>query len=115
MHYICSISSDYSTQAEVLKESSSTRVKLSVVVDAPEIILPLSTTSQCAVVADLGKVEIKNQLCWAEQVYSGTECKEAELSNVVVDVMSLDVSTVQLYRSVSMSDGVCDMFAFYPG
>ena len=83
--------------------------------DAPEIILPLNTTSQCAVVADLGKIEIKNQLCLAEQVYSGTECKEAELSNVVVDVMSVGVSTVQLYRSVSMRDGVCDMFAFYSG
>ena len=80
--------------------------------DAPEIILPLNTTSRCAVVADLGKVEIKNQLCWAEQVYSGTEYKEAELNNVVVDVMSVGVSTVQLYRSVRERDRVCDSFGF---
>lgn len=75
--------------------------------DAPEIILPLNTTSHCAVIADLGKVEISNQLCWAEHVYSGTEYKEAELSNVVVDVLSVGVSTVQLYRSVSVTESVC--------
>ena len=39
-------------------------------------------------------------------MYSGIEFKEAELNNVVVDVMSVGVSTVQLYRSVHVCESV---------
>ena len=56
------LSHDYHLlQAKALREHSSTRIKLSVSLNAPEITLPLSATSSAAIVVDLGTLTISNK------------------------------------------------------
>lgn len=68
------------------------------ILHAPEIVVPLSSTSCSAVIADLGKLELNNQFCWANQIYSQSVHDSTELCGAVVDVMTVKLSDVQLYR-----------------
>lgn len=110
-----------SLQAEVLKEKSSSRVKLNVVVRAPLLIIPytvsaLSSTSsppslvpspQRAFVANLGELLVKNVFKLASEVMPVTAKKgESDQSlflsplghPAIVDCMTVTISSVQLGR-----------------
>lgn len=99
-------------QAEALKEQS--RVRLDVIILAPVVVVPLSATSQSALVADLGRLEVKNAFLHAstlaaskEEVgskfYSGRELSLQDFvsSNgqpAIVDQMTISLSSIQLGR-----------------
>ena len=91
-------------QAEALKEQSSSRVRLNVTIHAPLVLLPLSASSQSALVANLGSLTVTNKFLEA--------CKVAEVSSAskpsgfvlptgqkaIVDKMSILVTSIQLGR-----------------
>ena len=96
------------TQAEALKESSSSRVRLAVTVQAPLVLIPLSATSQSALVADLGQLKIDNKFRFASDPGVGGARQgvppNAFLSSdglpAIVDCMEVFISSIQLGRYV---------------
>ena len=94
------------TQAEALKENSSSRVRLAVTVQAPLVLVPLSATSQSALVADLGQLTINNKFLLAsDSMVGGTRpgvAPNAFLSSdglpAIVDCMEVFISSIQLGR-----------------
>ena len=96
------------TQAEALKENSSSRVHLAVTVQAPLVLIPLSATSQSALVADLGQLKINNKFLLASDPGVGG-AKPGVASNAflssdglpaIVDCMEVFISSIQLGRYV---------------
>ncbi|XP_068741113.1 intermembrane lipid transfer protein VPS13A-like [Montipora capricornis] len=80
-------------------QSQSSRISLSVSIQAPLIIIPVRSTSYDAFVASLGHLDISNSfnLAVAGENLNGTD-------SVVVDKMVVDLSSVQLSRAI-MTDG----------
>lgn len=111
-----------SLQAEVLKERSSSRVKLNVVVRAPLLIIPYTvsalsptsplssptSTTERAFMANLGELVVKNEFKLASEVMPGKE-EERDQSlflsplghPAIMDYMTVTISSVQLQRSVA--------------
>ena len=112
-----------SMQAEALKERSSSRMKLNVIIRAPLLIVPYTPTStlsplsppslpsshpQRAFVANLGELSVKNVFKFARDVSAesvrqgGQPDPSAFLSPsglpAVVDCMTVTISSVQLSR-----------------
>ena len=100
------------TQAEALKENSSSRVRLAVTVQAPLVLIPLSATSQSALVADLGQLKINNKFLLASDPGVGGAkpgvAPNAFLSSdglpAIVDCMEVFISSIQLGRYVHLHD-----------
>ena len=100
------------TQAEALKENSSSRVRLAVTVQAPLVLIPLSATSQSALVADLGQLTINNKFLLASDPGVGGAkpgvAPNAFLSSdglpAIVDCMEVFISSIQLGRYVHLHD-----------
>lgn len=86
--YTCTLS----LQIQNLQYQSS-RISLSITIQAPLIIIPVSSTSLDAVVANLGQLRISNSfnLVLAGEDPSGSDA-------VVVDKMVVELSSVQLLR-----------------
>lgn len=74
-------------------QSQSSRISLSITIQAPLIIIPVSSTSFDAIVANLGQLRISNSfnLVLAGEDPSGSDA-------VVVDKMVVELSSVQLLR-----------------
>ena len=74
-------------------QSQSSRISLSITIQAPLIIIPVNSTSFDAIVASLGQLRISNRfnLVLAGEDPSGSDA-------VVVDKMVVELSSVQLLR-----------------
>ena len=86
--YTCTLS----LQIQNLQYQSS-RISLSITIQAPLIIIPVSSTSFDAVVASLGQLRISNSF---NLVLAGEEPSGSDA--VVVDKMVVELSSVQLLR-----------------
>lgn len=77
----------------------STRLALNVHFNAPLIFVPQSSTSTNVIVADLGRLSVRNR--FAKQPYK---------SNIaippVVDIMTVKLTDLKMYRSVGLSVSV---------
>ena len=74
-------------------QSQSSRVSLSVSIQAPLIIVPVSSTSQHALVANLGLLSLSNSF---NLVTGGTHPSGSDA--VIVDNMVVELTSVQLAR-----------------
>ena len=104
----------YSLQAEALKEQSSSRVKLNVTIHAPLVCLPLSASSQSALVANLGSLKVTNKFleacAVAEETGSGQPSEtrgfvSSSGQKAIVDKMAILLTSIQLGRFEV--DGLC--------
>ena len=66
------------------------------------MVLPLTSTSSSAFVADLGHMEVTNTFLPAEKVAVGQHPPEKFLSSggipAIVDDMTVDITSVQLFK-----------------
>ena len=94
------------TKAEALKEQSSSRLRLAVTIHAPLVFIPLSATSQKALVANLGQLDVRNKFLLASDPDVGGARAgipaSAFLSSAglpaIVDCMHVSVSSIRLER-----------------
>lgn len=97
-------------QAEALKEQSSSRVRLNVTIHAPVVVLPLSASSQSALVANLGSLTVKNKFLLASEVVKETGSPPPNSDGflspkgvpAIVDKMSIILDSIQLGRFVKL-------------
>lgn len=75
----------------------STRISLSVHFNAPVIFLPQSSSSTNVIVADLGRLSVKN--CFATQPFKS----DAKIPPVV-DIMNVKLTDLKLYRTTYKND-----------
>ena len=91
------------------------------VILAPVVVIPLSATSQSALVADLGRLKVKNTFLHASSVapskgesgsifYAGKEFSPRDFisssgQKAIVDRMSVKLSSIQLGRYVNFLNG----------
>jgi len=96
-------------QAGAIIESSSSRLKLVVLVQAPVLMVPLTSSSSSAFILDLGTVKVKNKFLFArtlaeagpeEDGFTTDDNREA-----IVDQMDISLESVQLGR---VDDLMCD-------
>lgn len=93
-------------QAEALKEQRSARVKLDVTVHAPLMVLPLSVSSQSALVANLGSLTVTNEFLDAYAVIKETDHSSRSErgfisptgQKAIVDKMSITLTSIQCGR-----------------
>lgn len=89
-----------------MKEQSSSRVKLDVIIHAPVVVLPLSTPTQCALVANLGSLTVTNVFCLAADVererHGSVSNPDGFLSPkrqpAIVDKMTITLAKIQFGR-----------------
>ena len=81
--------------AENLQERC-VRIALDIIIKAPLIIIPKSSTSDAALVADLGQLLVQNSFSMA----TGTEGMELP---AVLDTMQVALQSIQLSRSVTLT------------
>ena len=66
------------------------------------MVLPLTSTSSSAFVADLGQMEVTNTFLLAEKVAVGQHPSEKFISSggapAIVDDMTIDITSVQLFK-----------------
>ncbi|KAL5484368.1 hypothetical protein EMCRGX_G020849 [Ephydatia muelleri] len=78
------------------------KIGLSVSISAPLVVLPLTSTSSSAFVADLGQMEVANTFLFAEKVAVGQHPSEKFISSggvpAIVDDMTVDITSVQLFQ-----------------
>ena len=84
-------------------EKSGSKIRLSVSISAPLVVLPLTSTSSSAFVADLGQMEVTNTFLLAEKIAVGQQLpSEKYLSSggtpAIVDDMTVDITSVQLFK-----------------
>ncbi|XP_066022142.1 intermembrane lipid transfer protein VPS13C isoform X9 [Pocillopora verrucosa] len=77
----------------------SSRISMNVSIQAPEVIVPVSSTSHDAIVANLGQLNMSNTFNLA---HNGKDPEGSD--TVVIDNMVLELSSVKLLRAV-MTDG----------
>ena len=95
-----------SFQAEALKEQSSSRVKLNVTIHAPMVVLPLSTPTQSALVANLGSLTVTNVFCLAADIVRERHGSVSNLDGflsptrqpAIVDKMTITLTEIQFGR-----------------
>eukprot|EP00731_Ephydatia_muelleri_P036267 Em0227g1a len=84
------------------EEKNGSKIGLSVSISAPLVVLPLTSTSSSAFVADLGQMEVTNTFLLAEKVAVGQHPSEKFISSggvpAIVDDMTVDITSVQLYK-----------------
>eukprot|EP00731_Ephydatia_muelleri_P024526 Em0016g797a len=84
------------------EEKNGTKIGLSVSISAPLVVLPLTSTSSSAFVADLGQMEVTNTFLLAEKVAVGQHPSEKFISSggvpAIVDDMTVDITSVQLFQ-----------------
>ncbi len=95
-----------SLQAEALREQSSSRIRLDITVLAPVLVLPLSAFSQAAFIADLGRLEVRNNFLHADPIYEWIEDVDSSPfvsssgEKALLDKMEVSLSSIQLGRCV---------------
>ena len=93
-------------QAEALKEQRSSRVRLKVTIHAPLVLLPLSASSQSALVANLGSLTVTNKFLEASEVAGSSSASKPSGfvsptgQKAIVDKMTIRLTSIQLGRWV---------------
>ena len=86
----------------VQEQKNGSKIGLSVSISAPLVVLPLTSTSTSAFVADLGQMEVTNTFLLAEKVAVGQHSTEQFISTggipAIVDDMRIDVTSVQIFK-----------------
>ena len=87
---------------DVQEEKNGSKIGLKISIRAPLVVLPLTSTSSSAFVADLGQMEVTNTFLLAEKVAVGQYPSEKFISSggvpAIVDDMTVDITSVQLYK-----------------
>ena len=82
------------------EEKDGSKIGLKISISAPLVVLPLTSTSSSAFVADLGQMEVTNKFLLAEKVAGGQYPSEKFISSggvpAIVDDMTVDITSVQL-------------------
>ena len=84
---------------DVQEEKNGSKIGLKISISAPLVVLPLTSTSSSAFVADLGQMEVTNTFLLAEKVQHPSE-KFISSGGVpaIVDDMTVDITSVLLYK-----------------
>ena len=85
-------------------EKSSSRIKLSVELEAPVLVLPLSATSHAAFILDLGELKLENAFVLASCMESNMSAKNISFVSpsgqpAIVDQLTVSLTSIQLGRS----------------
>ena len=82
------------------EEINGSKIRLKISISAPLVVLPLTSTSSSAFVADLGQVEVTNTFLLAENVAVGQHSSDMFISSggvpAIVDDITVDITFVQL-------------------
>ena len=93
-----------------MKEQSSSRIRLDVIVHAPLVILPLLATGQSALIANLGSLTVKNTFLEASQVVAAmrgiSPSDEGGFlsptgERAIVDKMTISLTSIQFGRYIT--------------
>lgn len=70
------------------------RIKLNIVVEAPEVVVPVQSDSYHTLVVDLGKISVSNSFCLV-QVEGGDELTK---KSAIAEAMEVKLSNMQVSR-----------------
>ena len=107
-------------QADALKEKSSSRIKLSVDIEAPVVLLPLSAASHASFVLDLGRLRVENDFILASSLISRELAGKSNFLSscgnpAIVDRMKISLSSLQLGKVDDLSKGEGGTFSMGRG
>ena len=84
------------------EEKNGSKIGLKISISAPLVVLPLTSTSSSAFVADLGQMEVTNTFLLAEKVAVGQHPSEKFISSggvpAIVDDMTVNITSVLLFK-----------------
>lgn len=95
-------------------QHKSTKLSLSIKAGSPIILLPLSSTSNYVIVADLGEFSLRNSFHFASETDRVISVRgDCNGPNEILDVMQVDLVNTDLFagkRQPKIDDGLCNSF-----